>query len=248
MHLQKYTTKSEAAKAVANRIVSAINAFQPTESKPFVIGLPTGSSPEPVYAELVNLYKAGKVSFQNVVTFNMDEYCGLEPTNVQSYHYFMYKNLFDHIDIKPENIHILNGLAENPKEECAAYEREIAKRAPFNIFMGGLGPKGHIAFNEAGSSRDSITREVALEESTIEANSRFFGNDKSKVPRFALSVGISTVLDNSEELIILVFGSTKADILQKTISTPISSEIPSTFLQTHKNCTLVYDVEAAAKL
>jgi glucosamine-6-phosphate deaminase len=244
VQLLKYPTKEEAAKQIALHIATKINSFAPTKSKPFVLGLPTGSSPEPVYDELIRLYKSGKVSFKNVVTFNMDEYCGLEPTNDQSYHYFMYKKFFNHIDIERKNIHILNGLADDPQKECKLYEKEIAKFAPFHIFLGGIGPKGHIAFNESGSTRDSITRKVELDKSTIKANCRFFNFDESKVPKAALSVGISTVLDNSEEIIILVFGGSKSEILNKTLNDPISSIIPSTFLREHKSCLICCDEEA----
>lgn len=245
VQLLNYKTKDEAAKQVAKHIADKINEFSPTQSKPFVLGLPTGSSPEPVYAELIKLNKECKVSFKNVVTFNMDEYCGIEPTNDQSYHYFMNDKFFKHIDIKKENIHILNGLADDFQTECRRYEQEIAKYAPFQIFMGGIGSKGHIAFNESGSTRDSITRKVELDKSTIEANCRFFNNDESKVPKAALSVGISTVIDNSKEIIILVFGGSKSEILTKTLTEPISSKIPSTFLREHKNCLIYTDSDAA---
>lgn len=245
VQLSEYQTKDEAAKIVAIHIADAINKFKPTNEHPFVLGLPTGSSPEPVYKYLIKLYNEGKVSFKNVVTFNMDEYCNLEPTNDQSYYFFMHDKFFDHIDIPEENIHILNGLAEDYTKECERYEQQIHKYAPFQIFMGGIGPNGHIAFNESGSSRYSVTRKVALQESTIKANSRFFGNDLQNVPKFALSVGISTVLDNSNEIIILAFGKGKADILQKTLVEPVSPKIPSTFLREHRNCLLVCDDEAA---
>ena len=241
----KFETKNEAAKYVALYIANSINLFQPAENKPYVLGLPTGSSPEPVYAELINLYEKRLVSFENVVTFNMDEYCEIEPTNDQSYDYFMHKNFFDHVDLQPQNINILNSLAEDYEKECADYEAKINKYGKFNLFMGGLGPKGHIAFNESGSPRDSKTRVVNLDESTIIANSRFFGNDTSKVPTKALSVGISTIIDNSNELLFLVFGETKREILHKTLTSEICSGIPSTYLREHKNCMVVFDSEAA---
>lgn len=248
VEVKKFDNKETAARDVAEHIVSLINNFNPTPEKPFVMGLPTGSSPEPVYKELVKFYKAGKVSFQNVVTFNMDEYCGLDANDEQSYRYFMNQNLFNHVDIKPENINILNGMAEDKEAECKAYEEKIAKFAPFQVFMGGVGPEGHIAFNERGSSRDSVTREIQLEESTIVANSRFFNGDMSKVPTTALTVGISTVLDNSKELIILVFGEGKREILQKTLTAPISSDIPSTFIREHDNAIIYCDKDAAGDL
>lgn len=246
--IKKFQNKEEAAISIANHIVELINQFKPTDKKPFVLGLPTGSSPEPVYSHLIELYKEGKVSFKNVVTFNMDEYCNIEPTDRQSYHYFMYDKFFNHIDIQKKNIHILNGIAKDCTKECELYEKEIHKYGPFQIFMGGIGPNGHIAFNESGSTRDSVTRKVALQESTIQANSRFFENNLQNVPRFALTVGISTVLDNSNEVIILAFGYNKADILEKTLTQPISSKIPSTFLREHNCCTIFCDNEASSKL
>lgn len=248
VHLKNCGTKESAAREIATHIVQLINDFKPTAETPFVMGLPTGSSPEPVYKELVSLYKQKKVTFQNVVTFNMDEYCGLDATNDQSYHYFMDHNLFSHIDIKPENINILDGMAEDKILECRRYEEKIAKYAPFQVFMGGIGPEGHIAFNERGSTRDSVTREVPLEKSTIVANSRFFGGDQSKVPTTALTVGISTVLDNSKELIILVFGEGKRKILHQTLNAPVSSDVPSTFIRDHKNALIYCDIEAAGNI
>ncbi|SSD61313.1 related to Glucosamine-6-phosphate isomerase [Saccharomycodes ludwigii] len=178
----------------------------------------------------------------------MDEYCGLSPSDEQSYHHFMHTKFFDHVDIKPENIHILNGLSKNRAEECANYEKMIAKYGPFQIFMGGIGKEGHIAFNESGSSRNSKTREIQLAQSTIEANSRFFNNDISKVPKSALTVGISTILDNSKEVIILAFGTSKADVVSKTINDNIDSKTPSTFLREHPNVTLVVDKSSALLL
>lgn len=246
LKVEKYDTKETAAKQVADHIAEAINNFKPTNTKPFVLGLPTGSSPEPVYKELVKLYQDGRVSFKNVVTFNMDEYCGLGPEDEQSYHHFMFDHFFNHIDIPQENINILDGQAEDFEKECQIYEAKIAKLAPFQIFLGGVGPQGHIAFNEAGSSRDSLTRKVRLEESTLKANSRFFNNDLTRVPTHALSVGISTVLDNSQEIIILVFGSSKSEILRKTLHSPVKEAIPSTFLREHPNCVVVCDQQAAA--
>lgn len=239
-----FTTKEQALKFVAQVVVQRINDFQASTSKPFVLGLPTGSSPEGVYAELVQLYKAGKVSFKNVVTFNMDEYLGLPPQDSRSYHYFMFDKLFNHVDIPRENINILNGLAKDPEAECAAYEAKISKYGRINLFLGGVGPEGHLAFNEAGSTRESRTRVVDLVPSTIEANARFFDNDKSKVPTKALSVGISTILDNSEEIIILVFGKNKQKALSWTLSSKNNSKVPSTYLADHSNVLLVSDLSA----
>ena len=174
----------------ANYVASKINAANPTPEKPFVLGCPTGSSPLGMYKALIELNKQGKVSFQNVVTFNMDEYVGLPEDHPESYHTFMWKNFFNHIDIKKENVHILNGNAEDLEAECANYEKQIAEIGGIDLFMGGIGPDGHIAFNEPGSSLSSRTRIKTLTTDTIIANSRFFDNDVNKVPKTALTVGV----------------------------------------------------------
>ena len=176
----------------ANYVASKINAANPTPEKPFVLGCPTGSSPLGMYKALIELNKQGKVSFQNVVTFNMDEYVGLPEDHPESYHTFMWKNFFNHIDIKKENVHILNGNAEDLEAECANYEKQIAEIGGIDLFMGGIGPDGHIAFNEPGSSLSSRTRIKTLTTDTIIANSRFFDNDVNKVPKTALTVGVGT--------------------------------------------------------
>lgn len=241
-----FSSQEDASEYLANYIISKINAFQPTATKPFVLGLPTGSSPEGIYAKIISAYKQGKVSFKNVVTFNMDEYLGLEPSNKQSYHYFMYDKLFNHIDIPKENINILNGLAEDPEKECSDYEQKIKKHGRIHLFLGGLGPEGHLAFNEKGSLRSSKTRKVDLVESTIKANSRFFDNDLSKVPKHALSVGISTILDNSNEIALIVLGSGKKFALEKTLYGKNSDpNFPLSYLQDHKNVLVVCDNAAA---
>lgn len=241
-----FSSTDDASDYLANLIVRRINDFSPSASKPFVLGLPTGSSPEGVYARLIQAYKDKKVSFKNVVTFNMDEYVGLKPSDPQSYHYFMFNKFFNHIDIPRENINILNGLAEDVEKECKDYEAKIHKYPRINFFMGGLGPEGHLAFNEAGSKRTSVTREVTLVQSTIDANSRFFGNDPSKVPKTALSVGISTILDNTEEIAIIVLGLAKHFALDKTINGKRNDpKYPSSYLQDHHNVLIVSDTGAA---
>lgn len=240
-----FSSPADASAYLAAYIVERINDFNASEKRPFVLGLPTGLSPEGVYARLIEAYKQKKVSFKHVVTFNMDEYLGLPPSDPQSYHYFMYDKFFNHVDIPRENIHILNGLAANVDEECRQYEAKIKQYGRIHLFMGGLGPEGHLAFNEVGSQRDSLTRKVSLVKSTVDANSRFFGNDASKVPKYALSVGISTILDNSDEVAIVVFGKNKQFALQKTVhGKKNDSRYPSSYLQDHKNVLVVSDLEA----
>lgn len=190
---------------VAHRIIEA----NPTEEHPFVLGLPTGSSPLGMYRELINLNRHGVISFKNVITFNMDEYVGLPQSHPESYHSFMWNNFFSHIDIKHENVNILNGNADDIEAECRAYEEKIKACGGIDLFVGGIGPDGHIAFNEPGSSLTSRTRLKNLTTDTIIANSRFFNNDISLVPKKALTVGVGTVLD-AREVLIIVNGHGKA--------------------------------------
>lgn len=177
---------NQLSKWAANYVIERINAAK-NQAKPFVLGLPTGSSPEGMYAELVKAYKEGRVSFKNVITFNMDEYVGLPESHPQSYHSFMAEHLFNHIDCPKENIHILNGNAEDLQAECQHYEDMIREAGGIDLFLGGIGPDGHIAFNEPGSSLRSRTRIKTLTSDTRIANSRFFDNDPEKVPAHALT-------------------------------------------------------------
>lgn len=202
------------SKWTAHYIARKIKAFNPPQEKKFVLGLPTGSSPVGTYRELVKLYQQGKVSFKNVVTFNMDEYVGLPEDHPQSYHYFMWENLFSHIDISKENVNILDGNARDLEKECHDYEEKIKRAGGIHLFLGGIGPDGHIAFNEPGSSLSSRTRIKTLIYDTRVANSRFFDNDPMKVPKTALTVGVATVMD-AQEVVILISGIGKTRALQK---------------------------------
>lgn len=231
----------------ANYVVSRINAANPTPEKPFKLGCPTGSSPLGLYKAMIELYKAGKVSFQNVVTFNMDEYVGLPEEHPESYHSFMWTNFFSHIDIKKENVHILNGNAEDLEAECAAYEQAIVEAGGIDLFMGGIGPDGHIAFNEPFSSLASRTRMKSLTTDTIIANSRFFDNDVNKVPKTALTVGVGTVLD-AKEVLIVVNGHNKARALQAAVEGPVTQAWTISALQTHKHAIIVCDEAACEEI
>ena len=231
----------------AIHIAKRINDFAPTAEKPFVLGLPTGSTPLGTYKELIRLNKAGKVSFQNVVTFNMDEYVGLDENHPQSYHRFMWDNFFSHIDIKKENVHILNGMAKDLEAECAAYEEAIKSYGGIKLFLGGVGVDGHIAFNEPGSSLSSRTRVKTLTQDTIIVNSRFFDGDISKVPTTALTVGVGTITD-SEEVVILITGHNKAQALAHAVEKGISQMWTVSSLQMHKKAVLVCDEAATDEL
>lgn len=231
----------------AEHVIERINSAQPTAEHPFVLGLPTGSSPEGMYANLVEAYRLGRVSFRNVITFNMDEYVGIPEEHPESYHSFMKRNLFDHIDCPQQNIHILNGNANDLEAECEAYEDAIRKAGGIDLFIGGIGPDGHIAFNEPGSSLASRTRIKSLTTDTIIANSRFFDNDLTKVPRQALTVGVATVMD-AREVMILVNGHHKARALQAAVEGPITQMWTVSAVQNHQHAIIVADEAACEEL
>lgn len=235
------------AKWTASYIARKIELFRPAADKPFVLGLPTGSSPLGVYSELISLYKLGKVSFKHVVTFNMDEYVGLEPEHPQSYHYFMWSNFFNHIDIQRENVNILNGLAADLHAECARYEAKIKAVGGIHLFLGGIGVDGHIAFNEPGSSLSSRTRGKELNFDTRLVNSRFFGNDVNKVPRLALTVGVGTLMD-AREVVVVVNGHNKARALHHVVEEGVSHMWTGSALQLHPRAMIVCDEAATYEL
>ena len=231
----------------ANYIVSKINTFAPTGDKPFVLGLPTGSSPIGTYRELIRLYNEGKVSFKNVVTFNMDEYVGIPREHPESYYSFMWNNLFSQIDIPKENTNILDGNAPDLEAECQRYEDKIKSYGQIRLFLGGIGADGHIAFNEPGSSLSSRTRIKTLTSDTIIINSRFFENDIAKVPKTALTVGVGTVLD-ALEVLIIVNGYNKARALYHAVEGSINQMWTISALQLHPKGIIVCDEDATAEL
>jgi glucosamine-6-phosphate deaminase len=235
------------SKWVASYVVRKIRDFSPTPDKPFVLGLPTGSSPLGTYKDLVAMHKAGKVSFQNVVTFNMDEYINLDEDHPESYHSFMWNNFFKHIDIKKENVNILNGNAKDLEKECVDYEARIKKIGGIQLFLGGVGPDGHIAFNEPGSSLSSRTRVKTLTLDTILANARFFDNDITKVPKTALTVGVATVLD-AKEVLIIINGYKKARALANVVEGGVNHMWTVSALQLHPHGIIVTDDEATLEL
>lgn len=231
----------------ANYIAAKISMAQPTEAKPFVLGLPTGSTPLGVYRKLIQLNQQGTISFKNVITFNMDEYVGLPKNHPETYYAFMWNNFFSHIDILPENANILDGNAADLIAECAAYEKKIIDLGGIDLFLGGIGPDGHIAFNEPGSSLSSRTRIKSLTTDTIIANSRFFDNDVNKVPKTALTVGVGTVLD-AKEVLIVVNGHNKARALRHAVEESINHMWTISALQLHQKGIIVCDYDACAEL
>ncbi len=231
----------------ANYVVNKINAASPTADKPFVLGLPTGSSPIGMYQGLVKACKEGRVSFKNVLTFNMDEYVNLPESHPESYHSFMAKNLFDHIDCPKENIHILNGNATDLEAECANYEKMIEEAGGIDLFIGGIGPDGHIAFNEPGSSLTSRTRVKTLTTDTRIANSRFFGGNPDNVPAHALTVGVGTVMA-AREVLILCNGHNKAAALKAAVEGSVTQMWTISALQMHQHGIIVCDEAATDEL
>ncbi len=232
---------------VAHRIADAIKAKAAITDKPFVLGLCTGSTPIRTYAELGRMVRDGELSFKNVISFNMDEYVGLPVEHPESYHSFMHRQLFDLIDEPAQNIHILDGNAPDLDAECAAFEKAIVESGGIDLFFGGIGEDGHIAFNEPFSSLQSRTRVVSLTEDTIRVNSRFFNDDPNLVPRQALSVGVATVLD-SKEVVILALGPKKARAVAAAIEGPMTHFNTVSSLQNHPDGILVLDDPAATEL
>ena len=238
---------AESSLWTARYIAARIKEKAARTDEPFVIGLCTGSTPIETYAELIRMVKAGELSFKNVISFNMDEYVGLPVEHPESYHSFMHKYLFDQIDEPAENIHILDGNAPDPVKECADYEAAIVKAGGFDLFLGGIGEDGHIAFNEPFSSLQSRTRVVTLTQDTREVNSRFFDNDPSKVPAQAMSVGVATVL-GAKEVVIMAYGSKKARAISAAIEGPLSHYCTVSALQNHPAGIIVCDEAAAGEL
>jgi len=229
-----------------NYVARKINDFKPSATKPFVLGLPTGSSPLGMYKQLIKLNKAKKVSFKNVVTFNMDEYVKIPENHPESYHSFMWNNFFKHIDVQKKNVNILNGNAKDLDKECRDYEKKIKSYGKIHLFCGGIGPDGHIAFNEPGSSLTSRTRVKTLTYDTIVANSRFFNNDLNLVPKTALTVGVGTVLD-SEEVLIIINGLNKSIALQKVVEEGVNHMWTVSGLQLHPKGIIVCDELATSE-
>lgn len=231
----------------ADYVINRINEHNNRSDRPFVLGLPTGSSPIGMYRELVKAVSEGRVSFRNVVTFNMDEYVGLPEEHSESYHSFMHRHLFDHIDCPKENIHILNGNADDLMKECADYEKAIESYGGIDLFVGGIGPDGHIAFNEPFSSFSSRTRIKTLTKDTRIANSRFFGGNPDDVPQCALTVGVATVMD-AREVLILCNGHNKARALYAAVEGPICQAWTISALQDHPRGVIVCDENATDEL
>ena len=247
IHNITYNSAQVASILVAEEIAQLIREKQQQEAY-CVLGLATGSSPIKVYEELVRMHKKEGLSFYNVITFNLDEYYGMDKNNIQSYFYFMHEHLFNHIDIPPENINIPDGniAPDKLQQYCIDYEMKIKKLGGLDFQLLGIGRTGHIGFNEPGSHLNSETRLITLDHITrVDAASSFFGIEN--VPRKAITMGIRTV-KNAKRIVLLAWGVNKSKVIKKTVEGEISADVPATYLQEHGNTTFILDEEAAANL
>ncbi|MFT6987796.1 MAG: glucosamine-6-phosphate deaminase [Psychromonas sp.] len=247
MRLIPLETTSDVAFWSARYISNAINKYSPSKERPFVLGLPTGGTPLATYKALIALYNKGEVSFENVVTFNMDEYVGIEQEHPQSYYRFMHRNFFSQIDIRTENINLLNGLANDLEAECQRFEEKIKSYGKINLFVGGVGVDGHLAFNEPASSLASRTRVKKLASNTRIANARFFNNDINQVPKLALTIGIGTLLE-AAEILILVTGQHKALALEAAVQGNVNHLWTVSALQLHPKTIIACDAASTMEL
>jgi len=232
---------------IAQQIANLIKQKQ-QEGSNCVIGLATGSSPKTLYAHLVKMHKEDGLSFKNVITFNLDQYYPMDKDALQSYHYFMRKNLFEHTDINPQNYHLPDGMItkENVKEHCLSYEQQIEEAGGLDLQILGIGTNGHIGFNEPGSGIYTKTRLTTLDNSTRLANSYEFGN-MTEVPRMAITMGISTIL-KSKKIILMAWGQAKASVIKKAVEDDDTEDVPASLLQNHDDCTFIIDETAASAL
>jgi len=236
-------TKEEASKLAAAMITETVK-----KNPKAVLGLATGSTPVIMYREMAKAVKAKKVSYKQVKSWNLDEYVGLAGTHDQSYRYFMNENLFKMIDIQIKNTHVLNGLAKDLDKECRDYEAQIKKAGGIDLQVLGIGSDGHIAFNEPGTSLESRTSCVYLTPSTIKDNARLFFKGKEKdVPTRALSMGVGTIRE-AKKIVLLAFGKGKADAVKGCVEGPMSQFCTASALQSHNDCWIFCDEEAASKL
>ena len=216
------------------------------EDPRLILGLATGSTPEGLYARLIEMNQQGELDFSEVMSFNLDEYVGLDPTHEQSYRYFMNEKLFDHINIDKSNTHVPDGQAASLSEECTRYEAAIEEAGGIDLQVLGIGRDGHVGFNEPGTSLASKTHIAALTEETVEDNSRFFERPQD-VPRFAVTMGIQSILD-ARRCLLLASGANKAEAVRRTVEGPITSSVTASALQMHEDTVAIIDEEAATEL
>ena len=239
MKIKVFDNPTQMGYMIAKEVAAQLN------TKPeSVLILPTGSTPIPTYKSIVEMYKNGEVSFKDAVTFNLDEYIGIESDHEERYYNFMQRNLFSHVDIKPENINIPDNQTTDCEKECVDYEAKYRASGCADLALLGIGNNGHIGFNEPGTAFDSVTHVTSIAESTIKANARFFASE-DLVPKQAMTMGISTIL-SAKKIFILITGKGKHDILMKLLNTAAADEsIPATALRLHPDVTIYADREAA---
>lgn len=230
----------EMSSTACNLLIEKINQIDNP-----VLGLATGYTPEGLYQCLVEKFNNNEVSFKDVKTFNLDEYIGLKKDDPNSYYYYMNNNFFNLVDILNRNTNIPNGLAKNLQQECDDYEEKLQQVNNIDIQILGIGVNGHIGFNEPGTSFESVTRVVELNDTTIESNARFF-NSIEDVPSKAISMGIKTIME-SKEALLLVTGKNKAEVLSKFLKEEITEDLPASILKNHKNLTVIADEDAFSK-
>jgi glucosamine-6-phosphate deaminase len=231
----------ELSRKACELVAETINTIE----KP-ILGLATGSTPEGLYQCIINKHKEEQLSFRQVTTFNLDEYVGLDSENPNSYRYFMNGKLFQHIDIRKENTYVPNGSAENLEKECISYEDLIREHGAIDLQILGIGLNGHIGFNEPGTPFTSRTHIVELDESTRQANARFF-DSLEEVPTHAITTGIETIME-SKKILLLISGENKADTVARLVNGDISEEFPASILKEHPNVTIIADEAALSKL
>ncbi len=227
----------EAAKVVADRLKRKPN---------LVLGLATGSTPLGLYKELIRLHKNEGLDFSKVITFNLDEYVGLPPSHDQSYHYFMQQNFFNEINLDPRYIHVPHGMANDIKSFCNWYEERIKSFGGIDLQVLGIGANGHIAFNEPGSSLGSRTRIKTLTPTTREDNKRFF-DKKEDVPKYAITMGVGTIMD-AKELLLVASGESKAEAIRNSVEGPLTAMCPASIIQMHKEAFVIVDKPSASLL
>jgi glucosamine-6-phosphate deaminase len=242
LRIHIFDTEQEVARALAARVAAAI-----AERPSIVIGLPTGQTPIATYGEIRRLHAAGTVSFARVSTFNLDEFVGVDARHPGSFRQFMQRHLFDGIDLRPERIHFLDGTAPDLDAECARYERDIDAAGGIDLQLLGIGSNGHIGFNEPGEELAAFTHRVTLHAGTRRDNAALFGGDPERVPREALSMGMGTILKTGA-LILIATGGRKAGCIERTVRGPLTTKLPASFLQTHRNVELYLDAPAASLL
>jgi glucosamine-6-phosphate deaminase len=234
---------AQAASKAAARVVARLVREKPDA----VLGMATGSTPLKLYRELIRMHRQDQLDFSRVTTFNLDEYVGLDSNHEQSYHSFMWKNLFSRININPKNVHIPNGMAPDIPATCADYERKIKHAGGIDLQVLGIGSDGHIGFNEPTSSFASRTRIKTLTQQTVADNARFFDNDESRVPKHCITMGIGTIMDARMNLM-LAFGKNKAAAVAATIEGPVAAIMPASALQQHPVAKIFMDKAAASQL